>query len=239
MCLDVEVGALAIGTQERRRGTLPTHVALGHVVEADAILHGAVEVVAEGDADALGRPDEPFRQGIVADLLRDVEGTARAVELVDETLVVLRLPEVGQDSVVAPAVVAEIAPRVVVEAVAADVDHRVDRRAAAERATLRIVHPAIVQLGLRHGRESPVDVRARELREARRHMDQRIPVPSTCLEQQDPVVRLLAQAGGDGASGGAGADDDVRVALAHAFPPERCGVSGIDRDPLLGQPKSA
>src|SRR4051794_34823126 len=98
----------------------------------------------------------------------------------------------------------------------ADVDHGVDRRAAAERAALRIVHLAVVELRLGHRGKAPVDTGAGQLGEAGRHVDQRRAVGAAGLEQQNPVGRVGAEAIGNGAPGGAGAGDDVRVAgLGH------------------------
>ena len=122
-------------------------------------------------------------------------------------------------------VVAEVPPLVVVEPIAPDVDHRVDRRAAPEGAALRVVHPPAVQLRLGNRLEPPVDARSGQFREPGGHVDQRVPVAATGLEQEDPLVRVLAEPGRDGAAGGAGADDDVGVALSHRMPPERSDKS--------------
>ena len=74
------------------------------------------------------------------DLLeRHAQRPAVAVVLARAELVVLGALEHRQDVVVAPAGIAEVAPGVVVGAVAADVDHRVRRRAAAERLAARLV----------------------------------------------------------------------------------------------------
>ena len=132
---------LRAGLEERGRGAFPPDVSLGHVVEADAGLLGPVEVVAERDADLWPARTKPLVIGLCCTCSVTFIGAAGAVVLVGEALVVLGLAEVRQDAVVAPAVVAERRPLVVVEPVAADVDHRVDRRAAAERAALRVLHP--------------------------------------------------------------------------------------------------
>ena len=225
---DDQVLALARRPEVRGRRALPADVSLGDVVEADAGLLGAVEVVAERDADALGRPHEPLRDRVVGDLLGDVHRAAGAVVLVGEPLVVLGLAEVRQDAVVAPALVAEIPPLVVVEPIAADVDHRVDRRAAPERAALRVVHPPVVQLRLGDRLEAPVDARPGQLREPGGHVDQRVPVAAAGLEQEHRLVRVLAEPGRDGTAGRAGSDDDMGVALSHRVPPSTidkwCGV---------------
>jgi hypothetical protein len=216
---DVQVLALARRSEIRGRCTFPADVSLRDVVEANAGLFGAVEVVTERDADALRRPHEPLRDRVVGDLLGDVQRAAGAVELVGETFVVLRLAEVRQDAVVSPAFVAEIPPLVVVEPIATDIDHRVDRGAAPERPALRVVHAPVVQLRLGHGLEAPVDARPCQLRETGGHVDQRVPVASPCLEQEHLVALVLAQAGRDGTPGGTRPDDDMRVTFIHGVPP--------------------
>ena len=71
--LDHEVLAFARRTEIGGRRALTADVALRDVVEADARLIGAVEVMAERDADTLGGSDEPLRDRVVAHLLGDVQ----------------------------------------------------------------------------------------------------------------------------------------------------------------------
>ncbi|KTT54467.1 hypothetical protein SB7C_12330, partial [Staphylococcus epidermidis] len=76
--------------------------------------------------------------------------------------VVLRALELGQHVGVAPAGIAERSPVVVVGAMAADVDHGIDGRRAAEALAARLIADAAVQAFLRHRVERPVVELARE-----------------------------------------------------------------------------
>src|SRR6185295_11106288 len=110
------------------------------VVPADAFLHRSVEVRYEGDPQLLGGADEGLAQRVVLDLLGDVHRTRAAVVPVVEPLVVLSPPEERQYLLITPVLVAELCPGFVILFLAADIDHRVDRGTAAQRAALRIPH---------------------------------------------------------------------------------------------------
>ena len=182
--LDGEVLPAADRLEIGGRGALPAGVLLGDVVPADALLYGAVEVAGERHAELLGGPDERLAERVVLDLLGDVHRADAAVVAVVEPLVGLGPAEERQHLLVAPVLVAELRPRLVVLALAADVDHRVDRGAAAQGPALRVPHRPVVQLRLRHRRELPVVARAAELGEPDRHVHQRGPVAAAGLEQQ-------------------------------------------------------
>ncbi len=120
-------GQVAVG-----RAAAPA-VPLGDLVVADPVLLGAVEVVVGDRAAADGRLDEvPGVLGLVPQVL-DRERPADAVIGALAATVVLGPAEVRQQLPVPPARAAVvIAPAVVVGLVAADVDHRVHGRGAAE-----------------------------------------------------------------------------------------------------------
>ena len=97
---------------------------------------------------------------------------------------------------------AERSPFVVIGGIATDVAHRVDRTAATQNATARPVQAPTVQLRFRLGVVIPIDARVTdELREARWHMDERIHIATTRLDQQDPQVAARAQTIGEHAAG--------------------------------------
>ena len=107
-------------------------------------------------------------------------------KLIGAALVVLGLLEERQHVLVAPALVAELAPVVVVPGVAAHVEHGVDRRRAAQRLAARPVHAAVVAMDLRHRLVAPVVGRLlAEAGEARRHLEQEGPSGRPGLEDQD------------------------------------------------------
>ncbi len=118
---------------------------------------------------------------------------AGAVVGVLAALVVLRALEVRQHVVVAPALAAGGRPAVVVGAVAADVDHRVDRAAAAEHPAPRQVQAAVAEPGLGLAEQVPVEARLEQRRERGRDVDLRLGVLAAGLEQRHAHVGVLAQ----------------------------------------------
>ncbi len=142
----------------------------------------------------------------------DVERPVVTVVRRAEPGVALGADEVRQHVVVAPARGAVlVAPGVVVGPVPADVDHRVHRRAAAERLHPRPVGPSVVQLLLLGGGVVPVPARLEQRREGHRDRDLVGLGLGSGLEQQHPHARVLAQPGGEHGAGAACPDDDVVV----------------------------
>jgi hypothetical protein len=92
----VQVFALTRGLQERRRAGAARAVALGHLVQPEAGLLLAVEVVVAREAGALGGIDQGFRQHVVMTQVGNAERTARAVPRVGAARVVLAVQEPWQ-----------------------------------------------------------------------------------------------------------------------------------------------
>ena len=188
--------------------------ALGDLVEPEALLLGAVEVVGALVARGHGALDEGVRQVVGPAAVLDAERAVGAVEGPGEPAVGLRAPEVGQHVVVAPALGAvAVAPGVVVGAVAADVDHRVHRRAAAQRLHPRPGGAAPVQLLLRGGLVVPVPLGLGQ-RGQRRGDGDLVDVRGRAgLQQQHAGAGVVGQAGGQDGPCAAGSDDDVVVGV--------------------------
>src|SRR5262249_50120038 len=108
--------------------------ALGHLVHADAVLPGAVEVIVAGESRFGPRLDEGRRDPVARALVGDRQRPAGRVPLGSAALVVLGLEGAGEEVLPGPA---RHPPLVVVAAVAADVDHRVHRGGAAEHLAAR------------------------------------------------------------------------------------------------------
>ena len=195
--------------QERDGGRAAHPVALRHLVAADAVLRGAVEVVVALEPGLDRRLDPSVRHRVVRAALADGQRPAGAVVLALAALVVLAPLEVGEDLVVGPAG----APAVVVHAVAADVDHRVDRRRTTERLAARHVHHPVVAAGLGERRVVPVHVGLEERAERGRYVDQLLLVRRPRLDQEDRDVRVLAQTRGEHAARRPCSDDDVVVSV--------------------------
>ena len=200
-------------TQVGHRRTAAPAIADGELVGAEAFVLLAVEVVAHRHAGLLGGLDEDLADLVVQLAVGHVHRPFAAVVLVGAACVGLGLAEVRQHVVIAPARVAELGPFVVVRAVAARVDHAVDRGRAAERLAARAEH----RLALAHGRvglgfEAPVVLLAEhEEAEGAGRVDELEVVLRPGFEQADADGRIARQAVGKHTAGGARADDDVVV----------------------------
>src|SRR5262249_32100610 len=108
------------------------------------------------------------------------------------------------------------APAVVVAAMAADVDHRVERAATAQHLAPGPVELPAGEVRLRLGGEVPVERAPEQAGEGGRDADLRFLVFRAGLEQQHPAARILAEPPGQDTAGAAGPDnDEVEVAQCH------------------------
>src|SRR5262249_52890340 len=126
---------------------------LRYLVVAEALLLRAVHVGVARIAAGVGSLEERFAQRMGVGRIGHRERPADAVILVRPALIVLRLAEVRQHVRVAPPGVAEIAPVVVVLALAADVDRAVDRAGAAQHLAARLRDGAAARLLVRFALE--------------------------------------------------------------------------------------
>ena len=217
--LDRQVVAAAdVRQQVRARCAPPFAVLLRDLVEADAFLLRAVEIVGERQA-GLPRGFQVARMERVAGAqVAHPQRAVAAVPRIVEALVVLAQAEVRQHVVVAPAFVAERGPAVVVDAMAADIDHRVDRRRTAQHLAARLVADAPAEARLRHRVEGPVVDAGRHHRDrAGRHVDERAVAAAAGLEHADGHGRVLGQPPGDDAAARTAAHDDVVESLVHGL----------------------
>src|SRR5262249_11891754 len=143
--------------------------------------------------------------------VRDGERPARGVEGVVAARLILRALEVGQDVLIGPALIAELAPMVVILGLAANVDEAVDAARAAEHLAARPEDLAVLELGLGLGLVAPVDALVGDrLAVADRDVDPRMrAIIAPRLEHDDGAGRIGREPIGENAAGGAGADDDV------------------------------
>src|SRR5262249_14614360 len=153
------------------------------------LLGRAVEIVVARIAALLRRLAEGFRQRVAAARVGDAERTARAMEGVGAALVVLRLAEIGQYILVAPADVAELPPVVKIRLLASDVDQPVDGARAAQHLAARRDYLPIVAMRLRLGGVAPVESPVGEQpAEAHRNVQPGMPAVGPSLQQQDAVL---------------------------------------------------
>src|SRR5271169_121475 len=94
------------------RSTPALTVFLRHLIDADAFLLGAVEILVERKLALARRLDENMRQRIVGAKSGDVQRAAGAVKRVVNLLVVLGALEIGQHVIERPALIAERGPMV-------------------------------------------------------------------------------------------------------------------------------
>lgn len=188
-------------------GTLA--VAGGGLVETDAVLAVAVEVVAIGQVQLLAGADKRHAQRMAIAVFADRQQPVGAVVVVGQAFVGLGAFEVGQHLPVAPAGAAiALGPVVVILRLAAQVDHAVDRTAAAQHFALRDLHAAVIGVRFRFRFVGPA-LFGDDLGHAGRHLDKQVIVVAAGFQQQHPRLGAADQLRRQHAAGGTGADDDV------------------------------
>ena len=126
-------------------------LALGDLVEPEALLPRAVEIRVRAQLQGCGGFDEGVGCGVGVFLILDKQRTPVAVVIVAPARVRLGMLEPGEHVVIGPTGAAHGRPVVVIPAVAADIDHRVDRRGASQPPSARLVSSAPVQPFLGNG----------------------------------------------------------------------------------------
>ena len=135
--------------------------------------------------------------------------------LVGAAYLVLRLLEIGQHVVIAPADIAALPPAVVVLMLATHIEQAVDRARPAQHLAARLKHLPAAKAGFRFGLVHPVDgLFLEQFAVAERDVNPDVGVLRPCLQQQHRMPAIGAQPVREHAAGGAGADDDV-IELAH------------------------
>ena len=220
-----QVGPLHRGPQERFRRAPAHAVALVHIETPDAFVVAAIEVLDLRNA-GFGRGIRKRFEDLPSQFdALDAQLAALPVLLVRAAPVVFGLHEDRQHVLPRPAGVAgQLRPLVVVARLAAQIEHRVDRGAAAEHAPARIADRAAVQPRLGLGLVAPVGALVADAVEiADGDVDPHPVVFAAGFQQQNRVARIGREAVGEDAAGGAGADDDVVEppgGLRPPFPPQ-------------------
>ena len=212
---DLQISARLGLPQECVRSGPAAAVMRRRLVEADAFLLGAVEIWVVTDADLLRRADEGAAERVMEAGLRYAKLAFGAMVLVGDLHIAFEVAEDREYVAIAPAAIAVLRPRVVVVRLAADIQHGVDRGAAADHVALQHDVLAAVQLvGLLAGIGDDIDAFLDDLEEGGGNLDPTIVVPAAAFDQQDLHAGVFAQARGDDTTGRAAADDDV-VELFH------------------------
>ena len=205
-------------------GTPALALVLRDLVQAYAFLVLAVEIAGNRQPGLPCRFQIACMEGAVTAQIAHMQRPLVAVPAVAVALVVFAEDEIGQHLVIRPAGVAERRPVVVIVAVAADVDHRVDGRGAAQTLAAWLVGAPPVQAGLRHAPEGPVVVAGGQHGDCTAGDVHHRPATATAgLQQADAGAGILAQASGQHGAGRTAADHDVVKFHAHACSCLRCG----------------
>src|SRR5690606_10291096 len=202
----------ACGVEVGHRRRAARAIALGDLVQPDALLARTVEVVVAGEARLHACLDERVRKRIDVTQVGYRQRTVATVQRVAAARVAFAAAEVRQHRGPVPARRALRGPTVVVGGHAAHVAHGVERTRSAEHLAARPPQRAAAQLRLRRGVVVPVHaLLPDQLRQPCRHVDEGVPVARAGFEQQHAHAGVFGQAIGEYAAGGAGADDDVVV----------------------------
>ena len=212
---DLEVAAVAHRAQVGVVGAPALAVALRDLAQRRSVLLRAVVVVDVADAVGLGGGEEAAGERPRRALVLHAQRPARGVVLGGAARVVLGLEEVRAHVVPAPA---RHVPEVVVDRAPAHVEHRVHAAGAAQALAARQIQRAAVAVRLGLGRVVPVQAGVELLGEGGRDRDVRVHAAPARLQQQHARARVLRQAVGEHAAGGAGTDDHV-VRRGHAAQP--------------------
>ncbi len=193
--------------------------ARGDLVEPHALLRCAVEVWVGRQPRRLRRGDVVVaeRVHLVGDVrYRDRPAAAAPAVLARE--VVLHRAEMGQQIVIAPAGIAQIAPAVVILGLTANEHHRIDRTRPAQNLATRPIADAAVRARVRFGPVAPVEPRMMEgpaIADRQPHPDAQIARPG--LEQRHGRTAISAQPVGEHAARRPRADDHVIGILHHVL----------------------
>jgi hypothetical protein len=180
----------------------------------------AVEIVVLLDPDLLARFDERRRHGIHGAQILDAERASDAVPRKLSPALILGSLEERADIGVAPPLCSLGRPSVVVERVAANVDHRVHRARAAEQLAARHVEAPAEELGLGLGEIGPIVARLEQPGKRGRNARCERLACRAGFEQKNPHARLFREPSSENAPGRPGSDDD-EIVLRAAFRPHR------------------
>ena len=205
-----QIAAGAHRAQERGRAADAPAAALVDLEVADALVGAAIEVGGFRDAGLFRGVTDRIEQIPAQPLAFHPPSAAGAVNVVHAGVMVLGAAEIRKNIVPGPAGIAELAPVVVVARLAAHVDHAVDRGAAAEDSSARVVERPPVQPRFRLGPVAPVGAGiAHAVQVTDRDLDPDVVVAPAGLQQGDRRGGVLAEPVGEHAAGGAGAHDHV------------------------------
>ncbi len=213
---DMAVRAATSGRDVGAGGRIAPAAACGRMIVAGACLRlRTIEVRRRIEADLGAGRQEGIAQLVPVFALGDLHGAVAAAVLGLAVGVAFQPPEVRQAVLERPALVAHLAPLVIIRGEASDIDHAVDCARAADHLAARPVDAAPVELRLGLGREFPVHGGIEEgLGKADRNRQPGAPGFRARLQQQDGMAPRRRQAIDDRAAGRPRPDDD-EIKLIH------------------------
>ena len=155
---DPQVGSAQRGRQVGLGCAEALALAMRHLVRAHAFLTYTVEVRVHRVSRLAARLNKDGTQGIGTGQIHHMQRPVHTVEIICPAAVVFRFFEVGKHVHVGPARVALLGPGVIVLALAAHVDHGVDRTRAAQHLAPWLVATPTIEPGLHRGLKLPVGV---------------------------------------------------------------------------------
>ena len=190
----------------------PHAVLLRDLIGAEAVLAGAVIVGIVRVATTLGSLDQQVERRIAVAKPADIQrpATAMIFIILAGEFAMFGAPEIGKHVGIAPAAVATLRPAVIVGLLAADIEHRVDRRRAAKHLASRLFDPPVVAGRIGLGLEHPVHRRVdHRLDVTGRNVDQRVAVLAASFKKHHAHRRIFAQPRGKHTSGGPAANNHI------------------------------
>src|SRR5262245_17013574 len=172
---DREVESVTRRREISGRGGRTAAVALRDLVEADALLASAVEIIVAGQTGGFPRCNEHRGERIAElEILHRKRAAVSVVAVLSAPALILAPEKERQHGRVAPCRRGDGGPLVVITAMTTRVAHGVDRAAAAQHLAARPVEAPAGELGLTLRAIAPVDAAvARQKRDACGHVDHR------------------------------------------------------------------
>ena len=140
-------------------GTPPLPIFLGHLVKPYTFLAAAIEVCIARKPRLHARFDKVLTQAVGLLQVRHIQRPALAMPGVGPAFVVLRLQKPRLDICPSPPGITLCRPAVIVLRLPPQINHRVDRTAAPQHLSARLITTPPVQTSLRYRLHRPIEVR--------------------------------------------------------------------------------
>ena len=214
-----QVFAVQYRMQIGLRRAAPFAAANGVLIARKPFLLATVKILGKRKTCLLARLDKHIHQNVVC-AFRFLHGqrAVSAVKLgIAVTAEILSAPEIRQHAFIRPALIAQLAPMVIIPCIAANINHRIDGRRAAPTASPRPVHLTTIHIIFRLGFKPVIlfVLLGNNLRISCGHVNKNILVAFARFEQKNRGVFVLRQTVRQNAACATGTDDDVIYIFNH------------------------